>query len=224
MEKLVFTSKKPIVFIGRKKVFNFLNMESLWQFKNNKAYAGWVLKKDNVNFPDGRMIGKKLGIEQVRGPFFTKCFLKQGKAIGKKHFFIGGVVVKQIIEHSGLKKNEIRVYNPPYVKGSEFGENEIIKIVGMLKDFEANFVWVGVGSPKQEILGNQLHRRYKADYFNVGAGLDFLVGNNKEAPGIWGDMGLEWFYQLLVHPRRAWKKVRRHFIALRWIGDLRVGK
>ncbi len=108
------------------------------------------------------------------------------------------------------------------MKGFEFPKEEIEKILKMFKKFKPNFVWVCVGSPKQEIISNQLYKNYKADYFNVGAALDFLLGKKKEAPTIWRTMSLEWLHQLLVHPMRAGKKVRRSFVALNYLRSVKL--
>ena len=40
----------------------------------------------------------------------------------------------------------------------------------------------------------------------VGAAFDFHAGLLSEAPKFVGDLGLEWFYRLLVEPKRLWKR------------------
>ena len=222
MENLKFTNKKPIDFIGKKKIFNFLNLDSLWYFKNETIYQRVILEKENVNFPDGRMVGRRLKIEQVRGPFFTKCFLKQKKSKGKKHFFIGNVKKREIMLNSNLKTKEIEIYNPEYIKKIEFSKEEKLRILNQLKKFKPGFIWVGVGSPKQEILSNQLFKDYKADYFNVGAAFDYLAGNKKEAQRVWRVLGLEWFYRLITDFKHSKRKVLRHFIALKYLRSVKL--
>ncbi len=224
MPKLNFVSKKPDFFLGQKRIFNFLNLDSLWQFENNKLYHKEILSKNNINFPDGRMIGRNLRIEQVRGPAFMRKFLERKRNNEEKHFFIGKAEIAEIVDKTSLKWNQIKIYNPPYVKGSAFGNMEIKKIADKLERFGANFIWVGVGSPKQEILSNQLYSKYQADYFNVGAAFDFLIGSKKESPLLIRRIGLEWLYQLVIHPTRAWNKVKRHLIAMRYLNLLGVKK
>lgn len=57
MKKLLFSKKNPINLIktNSNKIFNFLNNESLWHYKNNKLYADFISNENNINFPDGNI-------------------------------------------------------------------------------------------------------------------------------------------------------------------------
>ena len=64
MKKLIFTKKKSAVSHHNNKILNFLNMESLWHYKNNTLYSELISQEHNINFPDGRLIGLKLKTKQ----------------------------------------------------------------------------------------------------------------------------------------------------------------
>ena len=208
--------------LNQKKVYNFLNLYSVYLFNKEPIFNKEVSKKQNITFPDGKIVSWKLGIPQKRGPTFTKEFLTSSLAKTKKHFFICNVGGETISQKTGISENKIYSYNIPYIKNLEFSEEEKNKVVSLLKEFKPDYIWVCIGNPKQEILANQLYKKYTSTYFNVGAGLEFLLGEKKEAPNFWRSMGLEWFYRLITDFNYSWKKVWRSFIALKYLKKIKV--
>lgn len=218
MKKLIFTKREPIEFIDDNRILNFLNMESLWHYKNNVSYFKLISQKHNINFPDGRLISLKLGIKQQRGTTFVRNFLTSDK--NKKHFFIGNVNIEKMSKIMSIPEKQLRKYNPPYIKNSEFSFKEKNKIITMLKDIKPDYIWICVGAPKQEILANRLFKLYPSNYFNVGAALDFLTGKKAEAPKIWRKFGIEWIYRGLTDFKHSKKKIIRSFKSLKYLGNI----
>ena len=68
----------------------------------------------------------------------------------------------------------------------------------------ARFVFIAVGSPRQERLAAALAATGQAAGVGlcVGASLAFLAGVEKRAPAWMGRHGLEWLYRLASDPRR----------------------
>ena len=205
-------------------IFNFFNLNTIWWIKNNQPYRELIFRKENINFPDSRFISRALKIQQKRGPSFTARFLNSDKAKNKKHFFIG-LDQKDAANLSiicGLEISNIKAYNPPHIKETEFSVDERDKIIKKIKQSKSDFVWVCVGSPKQEILANQLFKKHKGIYFNVGAATDFLLKKKKEAPEVFRKVGLEWFYRLVTDFKTTRKKAWRSFVALKYINQLNL--
>jgi len=215
MKKILFTARKPLEFLNTHKIFNFLNLESLWNYKNNYIYSELISQKHNINFPDGRIIGLFLNMPQQRGPTFTKEFLMSNKAKGKKHFFIGNATMEEIHKVTNIPRNKIDTHNPPYIKRIEFSQKERDKIISLLKKLNPDFIWVCVGSPKQEILSNQLYKKFKGNYFNIGAGLDFLLKKKIEASDVWRKLGLEWAHRGITDFKHSRKKNNKKFIGIK---------
>jgi len=226
MNKLLFSKKDPIDQINTDKnaVFNFLNVESLWHYKNNKLYGNLISNKNNINFPDGKYISFKLNLKQQRGPSFTKFFLLSDIAKSKKHFFIGNCTKQKLSKITNIHIKNIEVYSPPYINGLEFSEDEKNKIYKSLKIFNPDYVWVAIGAPKQEILSNQLYSKYKCTYINIGAAIDFLTKVKSEAPAMWVKLKLEWLYRLITDFKHSKKKVYRSIIGLRYLSLIKVEK
>ena len=93
----------------------------------------------------------------------------------------------------------------------------------------ARILFVGIGCPKQERWMEMHKGRIPAVMLGVGAAFDFHTGRVRQAPGWMQVAGLEWFFRLLMDPRRLWKRYARHnprFVALfllQLLGLLRFG-
>ena len=65
-----------------------------------------------------------------------------------------------------------------------------------------------VGCPQQELIADELKRQgcQKGVALCVGASIDFVVGHSVRAPKIFGMLGLEWAFRLMLEPRRLWRR------------------
>ena len=70
----------------------------------------------------------------------------------------------------------------------------------------ARVVFVGVGSPKQELLMHRLAPMLPCVQIGVGAAFDFIPGYVRQAPPILQRSGLEWAFRIACEPRRLWKR------------------
>jgi N-acetylglucosaminyldiphosphoundecaprenol N-acetyl-beta-D-mannosaminyltransferase len=99
-------------------------------------------------------------------------------------------------------------YSPPY--GFEKDEQEIEKINAMLIQSKADILFVGMGVPKQDIFVFENMAKHKIPVsVSVGAGIDFIAGDQKRAPKWMSSLGLEWFFRFCNDPKRLFK---RYFI------------
>lgn len=80
-------------------------------------------------------------------------------------------------------------------------------IIHHLRNYDAKnpeILFIGLGCPDQE-KWMQMHRKEYPSvkiFLTVGGGLDFLTGKQKRAPLFFQNIGLEWFWRLLHHPKR----------------------
>lgn len=65
-------------------------------------------------------------------------------------------------------------------------------------------VWLGLSTPKQELLAQALKQRLPDGFFlvAVGAAFDMYAGTSTPAPAFISRLGLEWLYRSLQEPRR----------------------
>ena len=74
----------------------------------------------------------------------------------------------------------------------------------------ARILFVGIGCPKQERWMAEHRERIPAVLLGVGAAFDFHAGSIRQAPGWMQRMGLEWFFRLMMEPKRLWRRYARH--------------
>jgi N-acetylglucosaminyldiphosphoundecaprenol N-acetyl-beta-D-mannosaminyltransferase len=72
----------------------------------------------------------------------------------------------------------------------------------MINDAGPDFLWVGLGAPKQEKwIFDHLVRVHVPVQIGVGAAFDFHSGNILRAPKLIQRLGLEWLYRISQDPR-----------------------
>lgn len=94
-------------------------------------------------------------------------------------------------------------------------------LINDVADKRPDFVFVAMGSPKQEYLMADMLKRHKAVYQGLGGSFDVYTGRAKRAPKWWIDHNAEFVYRLLCQPSRikrdwirvkfAWWLVRKKF-------------
>lgn len=222
---MIFTNKTPeeIMKFNKTGVLNFQNLYSVYLFNNKPAFKKSITSANNFIFPDGRILSLLLRTKQIRGPSFTKNFFENKLDNKQKHFFILSNIKdfgKLIKKFPKLKNSKAHI--PPHIPNIIFSEKEKEKIIKQLKKFKPDYIWACIGNPKQEILANQLYKKYPAFYFNVGAAIDFLLEKKKEAPAIFRRIGVEWFYRLITDFKYSRKKVWKSLIGLKYLGKIDI--
>src|SRR5262249_44189247 len=100
-------------------------------------------------------------------------------------------------------------YDPP--RGFERDPAALRAAVEFVLAHPARFVFLAVGSPRQEILAAQIQATGRARGVGlcVGASLEFLAGAQRRAPAWMQHTDLEWLYRLTRDPRRL---ARRYLV------------
>jgi len=152
-------------------------------------------------FVNKKIVNRFNGMDLVEYYFFKKNNFN--------HFFIGASSeILSSAEQNILKINEnfnlVGTYIPPFSKVSDWNIDEIMQEI---KNSRANFIWVGVGSLKQEELMFKLKKLdNNLNMYSAGAAFDWVSGKTKRAPQIFKKIGMEWFYRLITEPNRLWKR------------------
>jgi exopolysaccharide biosynthesis WecB/TagA/CpsF family protein len=93
--------------------------------------------------------------------------------------------------------------SPPF---RELTPSEDRAVVARINYSGAGLVFLGLGSPKQELFAHQHRHSILSVQLCVGAAFDFLAGNKKGAPPWMRERGLEWLFRLASEPRRLWRR------------------
>ncbi|MCA9398332.1 MAG: WecB/TagA/CpsF family glycosyltransferase [Candidatus Omnitrophica bacterium] len=182
--------------------------------QRDQDYRKVVLGADMVT-PDGmplvwlaKLSGDKF-IQRTYGPDFMQAFCDYGRQKGRRHFLYGGEekTCQQLINVLKQKFPDIEIvgyYSPPY-RPAHFQEEQ--KVIDQINRSQADVLWVGLGSPKQDFW--MVEHRDRLDVpviVGVGAAFDFIAGIKPQAPKWMQKSGLEWFFRLCSEPKRLWKR------------------
>lgn len=173
------------------------------------------LNAGNLNFADGApvaAVGRRRGLQamtsRVYGPTLMFDVLKEGTELGVRHYFYGST--PEVIDALTASLND-RV---PGVKivGSEappfrpLTDDERHALADRVHSSGADIMWVGLGTPKQDLFVEQNRDLLGVPLVAVGAAFDFHAGTKRMAPAWVQRFALEWLFRLVTEPRRLWKR------------------
>lgn len=189
--------------------FHFLNAYTLSLTDANPDYAE-IFRTSELNLPDGMplaWIGRHVygaDITRISGSDFFAHAIARGRADGLRHYLYGSTqeVVAALAHRlvSEFPGSEIAdVQSPPFRPLTAEDERELaVRIEGS----GANVLWIGLGTPKQDVFARVMTQRANVPVLAVGAAFDFLAGTKKRAPEVLQRVGLEWLHRLYTEPRR----------------------
>ncbi|MCR5460248.1 MAG: WecB/TagA/CpsF family glycosyltransferase [Acetatifactor sp.] len=165
-----------------------------------------------LTIPDGgplASLGRKRGHQEMArttGPSYMTEMLSQAQ--GYRHFFYGATPetlkkLKAVLAEKYPNAEIVGMISPPFRPLTDMEDAEIME---KINHATPDFVWVGLGAPKQEKWMAEHQGRICGLMVGVGAGFDYLAGNIKRAPKWMQDLNLEWFYRLLQEPKRLFKR------------------
>ena len=157
-------------------------------------------------------LGRRKGFkcERCAAPDIMGIMFNESIKQGKTHYFYGGrdeTVLGKLKEnlerdYPGIKI--VGMYSPPF---RAISEEEDKKICDEINSLKPDFLWVGIGAPKQEKwMWNHRNKIHGTVMLGVGAGFNFFAGTLAKAPKWMEKCGLEWFFRLCKEPKRLWKR------------------
>jgi N-acetylglucosaminyldiphosphoundecaprenol N-acetyl-beta-D-mannosaminyltransferase len=174
-----------------------------------------VLNNFHLNLPDGMptvWIGRLKGAKEMQrcyGPDFFMKLLKSSASLPINHFFCGG---KEGIADK-LQLNCVERFGNSHVVGTfcppfrEMSDAEMKELGQNIKNAEVDIVWIGLSTPKQEKFALRLAEFTQTKFIiTVGAAFDFHTDQVKQAPKWMQKSGLEWFFRLLMEPKRLFMR------------------
>lgn len=191
-----------------------------------------IVNRSGLTTPDGMgvvWILKLMGysnISRVYGPDLME--LTCAKSVKKefRHFLYGGDqgVAQELAGCLRAMFPGIKIvgfFSPPF---RALTEEEAQDVADRINASQADIVWVGISTPKQEKWMARFHKKTTASVFvGVGAAFDFLSNRKPQAPRWVQRSGLEWLFRLITEPDRLWRRYIRYpyFIILllaQWLG------
>ncbi len=148
-------------------------------------------------------------VGRVYGPDLMLALSRISADRGYRQFYLGG--------QPGVAENLAAVMqarfpgllvagtaSPPFRQLSDAEQNAVLAQINVT---QPHIVWVGLGSPKQDLWMAQNRPLLTAPLLvGVGAAFDFLAGSRTQAPHWMQRSGLEWLFRLVAEPRRLWRR------------------
>ena len=184
--------------------------------KNGKVRE--CLHSADFVFPDGVAVAKRTSwskggpVGRISGPTFLLKACEFGVSRSWRHFFYGGTpesleVLTQKLRSAYPGLEIAGAYAPPFRPLTGDEEKEV---QAMIDAARPDFLWVGLGGPKQEFWISE-HRDKLAVplMLGVGAAFDFHSGNRPWAPKLIRRIGLEWLWRAFSGGRKTfWCNLR----------------
>jgi N-acetylglucosaminyldiphosphoundecaprenol N-acetyl-beta-D-mannosaminyltransferase len=153
----------------------------------------------------------------IPGPDFMALALDRCRH--RRHFFYGST--SAVLDRLTARLREVHpgidicgVLSPPF---RALTAEEKQQHYALIRATRADFVWVGLGAPKQELwMAESFEALRPAILLGVGAAFDFHAEVVSRAPAAWRALGLEWLFRLIHQPRRLWRRylvTNTHFVA-----------
>lgn len=166
----------------------------------------------NIGYCDGYgavMALKKHGYDAVKIPG-CELWLKIVDALyaeGKNFYLVGGK--QEVIDSTVAKLRQeypgIVISN--YRNGYLQTEEEKQALLEDIASKKPDVVFVAMGSPKQELLMEEMSRLHPAIYQGLGGSFDVYIGKVERAPKWWVNHNLEWAYRLIMQPSRIKRQI-----------------
>jgi len=178
----------------------------------------------NVGYPDGlgailglrkkgqgdaiKIPGCELWLDIIRAHYTDKGFY----LVGGRDSVISDTVVRLRQDFPGIR---ILGYRNGYLSNDAEKDALIADVAAAKPDV----VFVAMGSPKQELLMEEIQCVHPAVYQGLGGSFDVYTGQVRRAPAWWVEHHLEWLYRLLQEPTRIKRQVQLlRFLLLLYTG------
>jgi N-acetylglucosaminyldiphosphoundecaprenol N-acetyl-beta-D-mannosaminyltransferase len=158
--------------------------------------------------------------DRVYGPTFMRRFLETSPDT-LRHYLLGGS------EECGRRLRALMIERNPRLKivgschgifdtdGRLKGNNDAL--VDEINRLSPDFIWVGLGTPKQDAwLYRHKHRLKRGVVLSVGFAFDVNAGTKSDAPAGMQRIGLTWLYRLASEPRRLLIRYLRYNSLFIW--------
>lgn len=161
---------------------------------------------DNIGYCDGAgavKVARRKGFARARRTPGCELWLQIiGRFHASRSFYLLGSRTEVVEEVVRKLRAEYPGINIAGYRNGFLGEGDEERLAADLERTRPDFVFVAMGSPRQELLMQRLKQRHSAVYQGLGGSFDLYVGNFKRAPRLIQRMGCEWLWRFVAQPSR----------------------
>jgi N-acetylglucosaminyldiphosphoundecaprenol N-acetyl-beta-D-mannosaminyltransferase len=178
-----------------------------------------ILNSFGLVTPDGQPVRWALNLlhaaglkERVYGPTLMRRLCEAAAQAGVSVYFYGSrpQVLDRLVGRLSESVPGLRIagYAAPPFRALTAAEDA--EQTDRILTSKAQLVFVGLGCPRQERWAFEHRPLLNRPLVCVGAAFDFHAGTLRQAPAWMQARGLEWFFRLLMEPRRLWRRYATH--------------
>lgn len=193
---------------GRTHIILAVNPEKVMAAQRDRDLLA-ALNGAELVIPDGigvvfaaRLLGQA-SLERVPGSELMPAICHMAASEGYRVFLYGAR--PQAVARAALLLQER--YPGLQIVGAQHGyvpETEMDDLIAAINASGADVLFVGLGSPRQELWMQRYRERLRVKVCQgVGGSIDAVCGHPKRAPLLFRKLNLEWFYRLVTQPQRA---------------------
>jgi N-acetylglucosaminyldiphosphoundecaprenol N-acetyl-beta-D-mannosaminyltransferase len=206
--------ESTIKSVGQNRCISATGAHGLIEAHKNPSFKT-TLDQFWLNLPDGMptvWVGRLKGAKEMKrcyGPDFFMETIKASSKLPIKHFFCGGKqgIAEQLRSNCAVRFGNNQVvgtFSPPF---REMSDQEMAELAATINQSGASIVWIGLSTPKQEQFALRLAQFTQTKFIiTVGAAFDFHTDQLKQAPKWMQKSGLEWFFRVLMEPKRLFMR------------------
>lgn len=188
-----------------------LNAALLMMMKTNQELhqacnAGDIIVADGMPIVwSTRLLGTPL-VDRVAGVDLMASLLEAGAREDVSVYFLGAKqeVIDTLLEICKTRYPDLKIAGS---RNGYFGEAEYPEVIADIAASNADILFIGMPTPFKELWGEK-HRDALGVkvIFGVGGSFDVIAGYVKRAPVWMQNIGMEWFWRLMMEPRKMWKR------------------
>lgn len=184
------------------------NVRSVYRANKEQEFCR-ILQESLMTVPDGKplewyaRVAGYSDVEKTSGPDLFREILKESVGNGFSHFLYGSttLVIERMIEklrRSFHGLNIVEAYAPPFADAKTLARSEVVARINATRP---DFVWVGLGAPKQERFMHEISTRIdKGILVGIGLAFEYEAKTVRRAPRWMQESGLEWMIRFLQQP------------------------
>ena len=201
---------------GRGHVLHFLAADPTVAARSRPAYRD-LLNRGDLNLADGMPVAWAMRLfgaptERISGIDSMWRVAEWGLPRGLAHYYYGGTeevasATPRAIAGRTPSLKVVGTESPPFRSLDEWRSAGLGDVAERVRAAGAQALWVGLGAPKQDVVGDRLASLDAAPVvFCVGGAFEVVGGARPATPEWIRRGGLEWAHRLVSEPRRLWRR------------------
>ena len=201
---------------GRGHVLHYLAADPTVAARSQPAYRD-LLNRGDLNLADGmpvawatRLYGSPT--ERISGIDSMWRVAEWGLDRPLRHYYYGGTdeVAADTPRAVAARYPSLRIVgtvSPPFLSLAAWRAKDLRDVATQVRASKADALWVGLGAPKQDVVGDRLAALDAAPLvFCVGGAFEVVGGARPATPEWMRRAGLEWAHRLATEPGRLWRR------------------